>query len=153
MKRHVRQLHKSQKDYYTKNGQIVDVFEIQVPESDNLILSWAQHIRKQYCSNDELTQLSQGTGKTKGKFLQDIIFPDGGEKPGPSIRAGDFAEILLSDYLEFTQSYWVPRNRFKNKAIKNESVKGADVVAFKFQINGQINANDTLAIFESKAQL
>ena len=72
--------------------------------------------------------------------------------PGTSIRAGDFGEILVADYLEYILGFWVPRTRYADKAVRNESTKGCDIVGFKLIDAGQDSNDDTLAVFEAKAQ-
>ena len=150
---HVKQIKKSKAKLISPAGTNILKFRIEVPTDEDLILSWAIHFRKQYCDDDELASLMDGTNKTKSEFLEEIIFPSASGAPGPSIRSGDFTEVLLSDYLEFTKNFWVPRNRFQFKATRNESVKGSDIIAIKYKINGQTNPDDILAIFESKGSL
>ena len=72
--------------------------------------------------------------------------------PGPSIRAGDFAEILVADYLQYLLGYWVPRTRYGNKTIRDESSKGCDTIGFKILKEGHESRGDTLALHEAKAQ-
>ena len=81
----------------------------------------------------------------------DNKFPDERIKPGPSIRAGDFAEILIADFLEFICNYWVPRLRYLDKTIKNESPKGSDVIGFKIIQSEIYSTADEMIIFEVKA--
>lgn len=156
---HVKQIKKVNGEYFTSEGEKVSLFRIAVPTDEELISNWAKHFREQYCTDEELDQLIDGTGKTKGQYLEDLIFPTGKGKvagkrtPGPGIRSGDFTEVLLSDYLEFTKNYWVPRNRFEFKATRDESVKGSDVLAIKFKNEGSFHPDDVLRIFESKALL
>jgi hypothetical protein len=56
-----------------------------------------------------LELLVSGTGLTKAEYLIQRKFPDARNAPGPSIRAGDFAEILVADYVEYKLGYWCPR--------------------------------------------
>ncbi len=116
--KHIKQLKKSNRKYKTQNGKNIDVFEIVIPENESLILSWAKHFREQYCNDNELDELVNGTEykNDKGKYLEEKWFPSM-INPGPSILSGDFGEILLADYLEFTKKFWVPRNRINHKAI------------------------------------
>jgi len=72
---------------------------------------------------------------------------------GPPTRAGDFAEILLSDYLEWKLGFWVPRERWNSKPTRDESVKGCDVIGFKIFDPKKASPKDVLAILESKAGL
>ncbi|MCZ2897031.1 DUF1837 domain-containing protein [Burkholderia thailandensis] len=135
----------------TVEGKQVRVFEF-AHQPDNVILSsWARHFRQHYCSDEDIDALRSGTGLSRAEFLAQMIFPST-VKPGPSIRSGDFAEILVCDFLEFSLNHWVPRSRFSEKATPNESVKGTDIIGLYVSPNG-IAAEDTLTTFEVKAQL
>ena len=61
--------------------------------------------------------------------------------------------MLIADYVEFLLGYWVPRTRYDDKTVRNESKKGSDVLGFRFQRADKWSPSDTLLIFESKAQL
>jgi len=84
--------------------------------------------------------------------LVHLAFPDATTAPGPSIRAGDFAEILISDYVEHVLGYWVPRGKYADKASRGESVKGVDILGFRMTAATHAPA-DELLTFEVKAQL
>ena len=93
----------------TKDGAPVKVFEL-IHEPDQAILSeWAKHFRSQYCNDLDIDFLREFTGKTRAEYLNDLKFPTKTGGFGPGTRSGDFAEILVSDYLEFISGYWVPR--------------------------------------------
>jgi len=80
-------------------------------------------------------------------------FPDAKCPPGPSIRAGDFAEILIADYAEHKLGYWCPRQfRYDMKWSRNESTKGCDVIGFRCMDGGN-NPDDEMFVFEAKAAL
>ncbi len=72
---------------------------------------------------------------------------------GPSIRSGDFGEILVPDYVEYVLKYWVPRSRYDRKDVRNESTKGSDILGFKFVNPGATSPRDVLLIVEGKTQL
>jgi hypothetical protein len=52
-----------------------------------------------------LKKLVAGTGKTNGEHLLETKFPDATEKPGPSIRSEDFAEILTNRRSNFGRRF------------------------------------------------
>lgn len=135
------------------NGKTIEIWELQHQNDPAILAEWARHFRNQYCLDSEIDILRRGTGLSRTEYLNKYKFPDASIVPGPSIRSGDFAEIVAADFLEFIENYWVPRERYKEKAIRNESVKGTDTIGFKFHIdeNNQ-SPQDTLAVFESKAQ-
>jgi hypothetical protein len=55
-----------------------------------------------------------------------LKFPDAHAAPGSSIRAGDFGEVLVADFVEYALNCRVPRTRYADTAIRNESTKGSD---------------------------
>jgi hypothetical protein len=70
------------------------------------------------------------------------------------VRAGDFAEILVADYIEYKLGYWCPRQlRYDQKWSRNESTKGCDVLGFQFINEEGFDPNDELFVFESKASM
>jgi hypothetical protein len=136
------------------HGPVIEVWELRHQPDDAIITEWANHFRCHYCDDDMLKALVAGTGKTKRQFLEEIKFPDKSAAPGPSVRAGDFAEILVADFIEYHLGYWCPRElRYDGKFNRNESSKGCDVLGFKFKSQGQVTPNDELYIFEAKAKL
>lgn len=135
----------------TADGKTVEVWEFRHEENDEILSKWARHFRNHYCLDIEIDFYRQGYGYTKTEYLINIKFPDSTTAPGPSIRAGDFGEILISDYLEYILQFWVPRTRYANKTIRNESTKGSDIIGFKL-VGEEESPEDTLAILESKTQ-
>lgn len=134
------------------DGKIVEVWEL-CHRKDNSVLSvWAKHFRNHYCLDSDIDDLRRGYRCSRTEYLNRIKFPDPSVKPGPSIRSGDFGEILVADYLQYLLGYWVPRTRYNDKTVRNESEKGCDIIGFKFLREGKNSKGDTLAIFEAKAQ-
>lgn len=136
----------------TADGKPVRVMELKHTKDDGVLSAWAKHFRNQYCRDDQLDDLRRGTQHSRAEYLRNIKLPDETAAPGPSIRAGDFGEILVADYLEFALSYWLPRTRYDNKAVRNESTKGTDIIGFKIVTPGRDDPKDALALFEAKAQ-
>jgi hypothetical protein len=136
----------------TADGKPVEVWELSHEKDDKVLSAWAQHFRNHYCLDDQIDQLRFGTGLSRKDYLNQIKFPDKSKSPGPSIRAGDFAEILAADYLEYTLNHWVPRTRYSHKTICNESEKGADTIGFLFVEDDNFTPNDQLTIIESKSK-
>ncbi|MYN45998.1 DUF1837 domain-containing protein [Pseudoduganella sp. FT93W] len=138
----------------TDEGQSVPIWELTVPPSDDPCLKeWAAQFRQNYCLDSDIDALRDGTGLSRSQYLLDFAFPDEKVKPGPSIRAGDFAELLISDYVEYVLGYWVPRGKYSEKESRNESAKGVDILGFKVLNPGEADKNDELLTFEVKAQL
>lgn len=137
----------------TADGRMVQVMELKHQCDAAILSAWAKHFRNHYCQDDQIDALRKGTPHSRSEYLTQIKFPDVATAPGPSIRAGDFAEVLVADYVEFTMRFWLPRTRYDHKTARNESTKGTDIIGFKFFAEGKFDPKDTLAIFETKAQL
>jgi hypothetical protein len=149
---HVGWLVNTGKTFTTADGKVVELWEFRHKSDPLTITEWARHFRNHYCSDDEIDDLRSGTGLSRGDYLRKIVFPDPLVKPGPSIRAGDFAEIMVADYLEYLLNFWVPRTRYDSKAMRNISTAGSDVIGFFVKKDGTPSPQDTLAVYEVKAQ-
>lgn len=134
-------------------GEKCDVWELDVSVDAACLSEWAQLFRQTYCLDNDLDILREGTGKSRAEYLIDLVFPDKSVAPGPAVRSGDFAELLIADYVEFMLGYWVPRSKYAEKGSRDESVKGVDIVGFKCQGLDQLNPTDEMLTFEVKAQL
>lgn len=134
-------------------GGKCDVWDLDVAADAACLSEWAIRFRQTYCPDSDIDILRAGTGKSRAEYLLELVFPDKSAAPGPGVRSGDFAELLVSDYVEFILGYWVPRGKYAEKASRNESVKGVDIVGFKCPDAGQPNATDEMLTFEAKAQL
>ena len=133
----------------TADGHDIEVWELQHGDDPAVLSAWAKHFRDHYCDDDMLAKLVEGTGKTNSEYLTERKFPDAKEAPGPSIRSGDFAEIIVADYIEYKLGYWCPRQlRYDQKWNRNESTKGCDVIGFQFVNDSGFDPNDELFLFE-----
>jgi hypothetical protein len=138
----------------TADGHTVELWELKHGNDPAVLSAWAEHFREHYCDDKLLQQLVNGTGLTNREFLIQRKFPDANNAPGPSIRAGDFAEIIVADYIEYILGYWCPRKlRYDYKFNRNESTKGCDVIGFKFITDDTEHPKDELFVFEAKAAL
>lgn len=141
------------KRLHTGEGHEIEIWELQHTDDAAVLSEWAKHFRQHYCDDELLDTLRQGTGKSRAEYLVDLKFPDEKNAPGPSIRAGDFSEIIVADYIEYKLGFWCPRQlRYDFKWNRNESAKGCDVMGFRFVADGAPNPNDELFVFESKAK-
>lgn len=134
-------------------GEKCEVWELDVPDDAPCLSEWARRFRETYCPDRDLDILREGTGKSRAEYLMDLVFPDKSVAPGPAVRAGDFAELLVSDFVEFLLGYWVPRDKYAEKGSRDESVKGVDIVGFKCPNAEQPSSTDEMLTFEVKAQL
>lgn len=149
---HIDWLEDTGETFETSDGQLVEVWDYNHLDDDSVISEWAKHFRNHYCTDDELPFLVDGTGKTKSQFLNENKFPDRRIRPGPSTRSGDFAEILVADYIEYVLGYWCPRQvRYEDRMNRNVSTNGCDILGFKFVQEGAVNDGDELFLLESKA--
>ncbi len=136
----------------TADGKPVEIWELRPQQDDEIFSAWAKHFRNHYCWDNEIDELREGTGLSRAEYLFKYAFPGKSKPPGPSIRAGDFAEILIADFLEFVRHFWVPRFRYDSKTVRDESTKGADVLGFKL-LSPKETPGDILATFEAKAKM
>lgn len=134
------------------SGEKVKVLFFKPEENNEILTSWAKHFRNHYCDDEEIDSLRDGTGLSRADFLNEYKFPDALPGLGPGIRSGDFGEIIVADYLEHILNYWVPRTRYSNKTIRNESTKGSDILGFKSLEDGEESPQDVLIMYEVKAQ-
>lgn len=135
------------------DGGTCEVWELAVPNDAACLSEWANRFRQTYCPDSDIDILREGTGKSRSEYLLELVFPDKTAAPGPAIRAGDFAELLVSDYVEFVLGYWVPRGKYAEKGSRDESVKGVDIVGFLCADPDHPKLTDEMLAFEAKAQL
>ncbi|AXY44006.1 Hachiman antiphage defense system protein HamA [Halomonas sp. JS92-SW72] len=135
----------------TSDGKEVEVWDFRHDNDEDVLSAWAKHFRNHYCLDTEIDFLR---GKRpRPDYLTNIKFPCKKSKLGPGIRAGDFGEILVSDYLQWLLGYWVPRVRWSSKFVRDESPKGSDVIGFRFhKEEGEPSSKDVLFVFESKTK-
>lgn len=134
----------------TADGKEVEVWEFQHQDDEDVFSAWAKHFRNHYCLDTEIDFLR---GKrSRRDYLNNIKFPCRTSKLGPGIRAGDFGEILVADYLQWLLGFWLPRVRWGSKVIRDESPKGSDVIGFRFHKKEGTSQKDVLIVFESKTK-
>ncbi|MFC4652735.1 Hachiman antiphage defense system protein HamA [Lactococcus nasutitermitis] len=139
-------------DLVTNQGKIVTIYELKIDHDISIINEWARHLREEYCSDEELDFLVPDMGLTNQEFLTQIKFPDPDIGLGAATMSGDFAEILVSDYIEFIQGYYTTRTRYRNKINRNSSPMGSDVLGYKCKNVNSHSSNDELQVLEVKAQ-
>lgn len=144
---------KQEESLNLSGGVSCEVWELALPEDQALLSDWAHRFREAYCLDSDLDILRGGTGKSRAEYLLDLVFPDKSAPPGPAVRSGDFAELLVSDYVEFILGYWVPRGKYAEKGSRDESVKGVDIVGFQCPDPAHPKSTDEMLAFEAKAQL
>ena len=135
----------------TVDGKEVRIIDFNHQQNDEILREWATHLRRHYSSDEDLERFSTSMGMSRSDYLRDIKLPNN-TNLGPSIRSGDFSEILVADYIQFLMNYDVPRTRYDRKAIPNSSTQGTDILGFKFSENGT-SSNDELITCEVKGSL
>jgi hypothetical protein len=136
----------------TTDGKTVEVWELRHENCQKTLSAWASHFRNHYCLDTEIDYYRRGYNYSRSEYLDKIKFPNASDAPGPSIRAGDFGEVLVADYLEYILGYWVPRTRYGDKTTRDESTHGSDIIGFRILKAGICSKKDILAIFEAKTQ-
>lgn len=139
-----------EKPVTTSEGKKIIVYELVIKDDENILNAWAKHLRKHYCADSEIDVLRAGFGLERKEYLKTIKFPDEQIRPGPSVRSGDFTEILVADYVQYVLDYIVPRTRYDRKVNRNSSTMGSDLIGYK--CGKKISNNDELIVFEVKAQ-
>jgi len=139
-----------EKQVITSEGKQINVSELVIKTDENILNSWAKHLREHYCVDSEIDVLRAGFGLERNEYLKTIKFPDARIKPGPSVRSGDFTEILVADYVQYVLDYIVPRTRYDRKVNKNSSTMGSDLIGYK--CGKKVSNNDELIVFEVKAK-
>jgi len=135
----------------TADGKEVEVWDFQYQNDEDVLTAWAKHFRNHYCLDTDIDFLKGNMSRKD--YLEKIKFPSVNSRLGPSIRAGDFGEILVADYLQFILKCWVPRVRWSSKVVRDESPKGSDVIGFRFhKQNGEASTKDVMFVFESKTK-
>ncbi len=148
---HIKWLVDTRERLKTADGKVVQVWELRHEKDEAVLSAWAKHFRNHYCLDSEI-DLLRGK-RSRSDYLTDIKFPKKTTKLGPGIRAGDFGEILVCDYLQWLLDFWVPRVRWSSKAVADESTRGCDVIGFRFHMkNGGASTKDALFVFESKTK-
>jgi Cap4 SAVED domain len=134
----------------TADGKTVEVWELRHAREDTVLSAWARHFRNHYCSDADIDFL-RGS-RSRKDYLEQIKFPSTTSSLGPPVRAGDFGEILVADFLQWILGYSVPRVRWNSKVVRDESPKGSDVIGFRFERTTGTSPNDVLAVFEAKTK-
>ncbi len=139
-----------EKQITTSEGKQINVYELVIQDDESILNSWAKRLREHYCADCEIDVLRAGFGLERNEYLKTIKFPDARISPGPSVRSGDFTEILVADYVQYVLDYIVPRTRYDRKVNRNSSTMGSDLIGYK--CGNKISSNDELIVFEVKAK-
>lgn len=150
---HTQWLKKSSDELKTIDGKAIEVWEFNHVDDNAILSDWAKHFRNHYCDDSKIDRFRRGTGLSRAEYLNERKFPDEKKYPGPLIRSGDFSEILLMDFFQYLQGYFVPRTRYNDKDRRNSSPQGSDIIALKKNPLVLFDKDDELFVIESKAKL
>lgn len=130
-------------------------YELRWETDEAALESWALHVRRHYIRDDELYEDCTAYGEPIGEYLQTSCIPtrSGFDRLGPSTRSGDFAEIIISDMLQFIEGLTVPRYKQIDRTNPNSSDQGSDVIGYKVTNPSLPRSDDTLLAVEVKAKL
>ena len=117
----------------------------------NLIMN-CYLIRNNYVEESLLETLIKGTGLTKQEFLEKNIFPSHQNRTGVATMSGEFGEILVYDYINFTLKHFVTRTRYLEKVNPNMPVSGSDVIGYQVTNIDKPSEKDHLIVAEVKTK-
>lgn len=130
---------------FLKDGTSVSCWCLEWESDDTALDAWALHMRRHYIGDKKLKFICEQRREKPETYLPRVVIPE--EKDPRHVRNGDFAEILISDVLEYLLQYAVPRYKQCGRKDKNTSEHGTDVIAY--QINeprGKTNTDRLLAV-------
>ena len=130
-------------------------YELRWVTDEAALESWALHVRRHYIRDDELYEDCKAYGEPIEKYLQASCIPTRADvdKLGPLTRSGDFAEIIISDMLQFIEGLTVPRYKQIDRINPNSSDQGSDVIGYKVTNPNLPRSDDALLAVEVKAKL
>ncbi|WP_283309417.1 Hachiman antiphage defense system protein HamA [Streptococcus dysgalactiae] len=132
----------------TDEGKQIEILHLDIQDDSEIFEDWAKQFRRNYCSDDELAEMTGCMNISTKEYLENFKLPsDSGI--GLSTMSGDFGEILVSDYLQYVEEYVVPRTRYNRKVNKDTLTQGSDVLGYK---KDSLNAvNDEVVVIEVKS--
>lgn len=135
------------------DGTHIPCYRLNHTQDEATLNEWALHLRRHYEGDESLANSSAQLGISASEYLRNYVLP-GTDPLGASCRSGDFTEILVSDLLEFIHHYKVPRCKQQNRANKDSSTQGTDVIGYHYaNADGTASPNDELVAAEVKARL
>lgn len=129
-----------------QDGTTVECWHLDWQYNDNALDEWALHLRRHYVRDKDLADRCRARNEQPSVYLPRRVVPSKSQ-----IRSGDFAEILISDVLEYLCKYAVPRYKQLDRTDKNSSEHGVDVIAYRIQDCGKASTGDELLTFEVKS--
>ncbi len=115
-------------------------------QDEDALDAWALHIRRHYVRDDALKKNCAFRDVTTEEYLKEHVIPQ-----TPRMRGGDFAEIVISDLIQFVEGYVVPRYKQNRRKDPEASEHGTDVLAYKIGNVDSPSPNDELLLVEVKS--
>lgn len=135
------------------SGEEIQVYKLNSDLlDDNSLNNWALGLRNNYVEESLLEPLIKGTGLTKQEFLKKNIFPNHQNSLGASTMSGEFGEILVYDYINFTLNHYVTRTRYLEKVNPDMPVPGSDVIGYHVKNIDKPSETDHLIVAEVKTR-
>lgn len=135
------------------DGTHIPCYRLDHTKDEGILNEWAIHLRRHYISDESLSESIMSLKMTKEDYLRDYVLP-GTKDLAAACRSGDFAEILVSDLLEFIYHYKIPRCKQQSRANKDRSTQGTDIVGYRYENPDETaSLNDVLLAAEVKAKL
>lgn len=135
------------------DGLPLECYLIDYVKDESVYDEWAQHIRRHYEDDESLAKSLIDTEMEIGKYLRTYVVPQKKDALGPTSRANDITEILVSDLFEFILDYTVLRGKQENRSGKSQSEHGTDILALKVKNKEKPSSDDELCAIEVKAGL
>ena len=137
------------------NGEQIKCFKLDYNEDEEILDSWAIHIRRHYISDQELIESCEVLNMTAEEYLRECVIPQrGADRMAGTARSNGISEILFSDLFEFVYDLEVPRCRMDNMSGKTMSEHGTDIIGYRFHnIDKTPSVKDRLITVEVKAGL
>lgn len=144
-----------EKSVVLDNGEPIQCYKLDYSDDDEILNSWAVHLRKHYISDEELANSCEELEISPEEYLKQFVIPQKGkDKMAGTARSNGISEILFSDLLEFIYDLEVPRCRMDNMSGPTVSEHGTDVIGYKFHNSDKTpDAKDKLVTVEVKAGL
>ena len=89
----------------TACGREIEIWQLNPQDDAEILSNWARHFRNHYIADADLAFMAGGTGLSHPDYLRTLLFPDSKVAPGPSLRSGDFGEIVVADFIEYSLGY------------------------------------------------
>ena len=135
------------------DGTPIPCYRLDHTKDEDTLNEWAFHLRRHYESDGSIKKSISDTGLSVAEYLRNYVLP-GAQNLAAACRSGDFTEILVSDLLEFVHHYKVPRCKQQNRANKDRSTQGTDIIGYNYaNPDGTASTKDELVAAEVKGIL